>query len=59
MPSKDAIKKHLESKVDGNRFFYGGDQILDVTKQLHQYSIDKKNEIKYMSHSKALKAMSY
>ena len=57
--SKDAIKKHLESKVDGNQFFYGGDQILDVTKQLHQYSIDKKNEIKYMSHSKALKAMSY
>ena len=59
MLSKDAIKKHLESKVDGNQFFYGGDQILDVTKQLHQYSIDKKNEIKYMSHSKALKAMSY
>ena len=59
MLSKDAIKKHLESKVDGNQFFYGGDQILDVTKQLHQYSIDKKNELKYMSHSKALKAMSY
>jgi len=59
MLSKDAIKKHLESKVDGNQFFYGGDQILDVTKQLHQYSIDKKNELKYMSHSEALKAMSY
>ena len=59
MLSKDAIKKHLESKVNGNQFFYGGDQILDVTKQLHQYSIDKKNELKYMSHSEALKAMSY
>ena len=59
MLSKDAIKKHLESKVDGNQFFYGGDQILDVTKQLHQYSIDKKNELKYMSHSKALISMSY
>ena len=59
MLSKDAIKKHLESKVNGNQFFYGGDQILDVTQQLHQYSIDKKNELKYMSHSEALKAMSY
>ena len=55
MISVDAIRNYLDSKPDLGIFFTGGQQIFDISKQMHEYSIDAKSKMEYIPHTEALR----
>ena len=50
MLSKEAIQNHLNSKLDGNRIFFSGEQILEVCKSMHDCEVSEKNSQVFVSH---------
>ena len=57
MLSKEAIQNHLNSKLDGNRIFFSGEQILEVCKNMHDCEVSEKNTQIFVSHKEIINSI--
>ncbi len=54
MLSKDGLKNHIDSKPSGKGLFFGGEDILNNTKNLHESEEIEKNNQVFVSHKEII-----
>jgi len=54
MLSKDGLKNHIDSKPSGKGLFFGGEDILNNTKNLHESEENEKNNQVFVSHKEII-----
>ena len=54
MLSKDGLKNHIDSKPSGKGLFFGGEDILNNTKNLHESEESEKNNQVFVSHKEII-----
>ena len=54
MLSKDGLKNHIDSKPSGKGLFFGGEDILNNTKNLHECEESEKNNQVFVSHKEII-----
>ena len=54
MLSKDGLKNHIDSKPSGKGLFFGGEDILNNTKNLHEREEIEKNNQVFVSHKEII-----